>query len=120
MAELKHDWVQLQTDVQAFRDQLAEAAETVVDEGVSNYPIFFAFNGSANEQVPGIFVTEIATNRGTNWQLNITTLEELVAKTVIPPEKVDPFREVYKKNSDSLCFLIVDDEGARFGFVGKG
>ena len=119
MAELKNDWVQLQTDVQPFRDQLAEAAETVVDEGVSNYPIFFAFNGTANEQAPGIFVTEIGTNRGTTWQLNITTLEEMVAKTIIPPEKIDPFRDVYKKNSESLCFLIVDPEGARFGFVAK-
>jgi len=117
MTEPKNDWVQLQTDVNPYRDQLAEAADTVVDEGVSNYPIFFAFSGPPSEQFPGIAVTEINTKRGTNWQLNITTLEELVAKTVIPPEKIDPFRDVYKKNSDSLCFLIVDAEGARFGFV---
>jgi hypothetical protein len=116
---LKNDWIQLQTDVQSFRDPLAEAAETVVDEGVSNYPIFFAYNGLVNEQAPGIAVTEIGTERGISWQVNITTLEELVAKTVIPPEKVDPFREVYKKNHDQLCFLIVDAEGARFGFVPK-
>jgi len=119
MPEPKNDWVQLQTDVQPSRDQLAEAADTVVDEGVSNYPIFFAYNGPNNEQAPGIAVTEIRTNRGVNWQINITTLEELVAKTVIPTEKIDPFREVYKKNHDQLCFLIVDDEGARFGFVAK-
>ncbi|MFT5998094.1 MAG: hypothetical protein ACI81P_000541 [Neolewinella sp.] len=119
MAAPKNDWVQLQTDVQPFRDQLAEAAETVVDEGVSNYPIFFAYNGPDNEQAPGIAVTKIPTKRGIVWQVNLTTLEELVAKTVIPPEKIDPFREVYKKNHAELCFLIVDEEGARFGFVPK-
>lgn len=119
MPEPKNDWVQLQTDVQPFRDQLAETADTVVDEGVSNYPIFFAYNGAENEQALGIFVREILTTRGINWRMNITTLEEMVAKTVIPPEKIDPFREVYKKNHDQLCFLIVDAEGARFGFVPK-
>lgn len=119
MAE-QQNWIQLQSDVQPFRDQLAEAADTVVDEGVSNYPILFAFDGAAKDQVPGIFVTDISTQRGTVWHLNLTTLEELVAKTIIPPEKIDPFREVYKKNHNELCFLIVDKEGARFGFVPKG
>jgi len=120
MAEQQQNWVQLQTDVLPLRDQLAEAAETVVDEGVSNYPIFFAYAGDVNEQAPGIYVTDLATKRGFTWRINITTLEEMVAKTVIPPEKIDPFREVYKKNSDAICFLIVDEEGARFGFVPKG
>ena len=113
------NWVQLQTDIHSYRDALAEAADTVVDEGVSNYPIFFAFMGEANEQAPGIAVTKIPTKRGITWQVNLSTLEELVAKTGIPTEKSDPFREVYKKNHSELCFLIVDDEGARFGFVPK-
>lgn len=112
-------WTQLQNDVQPYRDQLASAGDTVVDEGVSNYPIFFAYDGPAGEQVPGIFVTELATNRGLVWRIHLTTLEELVAKTVITPERIDPFREVYKKNHTDLCFLIVDGEGARFGFVPK-
>lgn len=119
MPKPKNDWVQLQTDVAPYRDRLAEAADTVVDEGVSNYPIFFAFNGEGSEQVPGIAVTSIPTNRGFGWQLNLTTLEELVAKSVVTPERIDPFRELYKKNHDQLCFLIVDAEGARFGFVPK-
>ena len=119
MATPKNDWVQLQHDVQPFRHRLSEAADTVVDEGVSNYPIFFAFGGEANDQVPGIAVTTIPTNRGVVWQLNLTTLEELVAKTVIPAERIDPFRDLYKKNHDQLCFLIVDAEGARFGFIPK-
>lgn len=113
------NWVQLQTDIHPYRDALADAADTVVDEGVSNYPIFFAFAGEVNEQAPGISVTEIPTKRGVVWNINLTTLEELVAKTIIPPEKIDPFREVYKKNHAELCFLIVDEDGARFGFVPK-
>ncbi|MEO0731740.1 MAG: hypothetical protein AAFZ52_02825 [Bacteroidota bacterium] len=114
---MKNDWVQLQTDVQPHLVPLATAAETVTDEGVSNYPIFFAYAGEDNTHAPGIYVLEIKTNRGTHWRVNVSTLEELVAKQIVTPDKVDPFRKVYKNSPDTLCFLIVDKEGARFGFV---
>lgn len=114
---MTNNWVQLQTDVKPHLLPLGIAAETVRDQGVSNYPIFFAYAGIENEQAPGIFVLEVPTDRGMAWRVNVSTLEELVAKQVITRERVDPFRKVYKGSADSLCFLIVDEEGARFGFV---
>lgn len=90
---------------------------TVRDEGVSNYPIFVAYAGSDAEKVPGIFVAEIMTDRELIWTVNITTLEELVAKQVIDRQRLDPFRKVYREKADGFCFLIIDEEGARFGFV---
>lgn len=119
MANSKNDWIQLQTDVKPYLPKLSVAAETVTNEEVSNYPIFFAYAGEENEQAPGIFVLTVPTNRGFQWRVNVSTLEELVAKQVMTAEKVDPFRNVYKKSPDALCFLIVDAEGARFGFVPK-
>ena len=112
-----NNWVQLQNDVKPHLQPLGSAASTVTDEGVSNYPIFFAYAGRENEQAPGIFVLEVPTNRGITWRVNVSTLEELVAKQVITRDRVDPFRKVYKDTPDTLCFLIVDEEGARFGFV---
>lgn len=114
---MKNNWVQLQNDVKPHLKPLGKAAETVRDQNVSNYPIFFAYAGLENEQAPGIFVLEVPTDRGMTWRVNVSTLEELVAKQVITRERVDPFRKVYKDSPGTLCFLIVDDEGARFGFV---
>jgi len=114
---VKNDWVQLQTDVQSHLQALAQAADTVVNEEVSNYPIFFAYTGAENDHAPGIYVLDIKTNRGTHWRVNVSTLEELATKRIITQEKIDPFRQVYKNSPDTLCFLIVDEEGARFGFV---
>lgn len=119
MAEQKNDWIQLQTDVKPYLPKLSVAAETVTNEEVSNYPIFFAYTGEENEQAPGIFVLNVPTTRGIQWRVNVSTLEELVAKQVMTTDKIDPFRNVYKKSLDALCFLIVDAEGARFGFVPK-
>lgn len=113
----KNNWVQLQNDVKPHLTPLGQAADTVKDQDVSNYPIFFAYAGEENEHAPGIAVLEIPTNRGIRWKVNVSTLEELVAKQVITQERIDPFRKVYKDSPETLCFLIVDEEGARFGFV---
>ena len=117
MATPKNDWVQLQTDIKGHKALLTQAATTVRDEDVSNYPIFFAYAGEENSHAPGLTVTQIPTGRGVTWRVNLSTLEELVAKSIVTKDRIDPFRKVYKQSPDTLCFLIVDDEGARFGFV---
>ncbi|NJC27129.1 hypothetical protein [Neolewinella antarctica] len=117
--QLKNDWIQLQTDITPHKAALTEGVTTVRDEGVSNYPILFAYAGEENDHAPGIEVMQIPTNRGVVWNVNISTLEELVTKRIVANEKIDPFRKVYKNSPDALCFLIVDEEGARFGFVGE-
>ncbi len=114
-----NDWIQLQDDVRPYLPSLTTAAETVIDQDVSNYPVFFAYGGEENNHAPGLFVLEIFTPRGTHWRVNVSTLEELVARQVVDQAKIDPFRTVYKNNPAALCFLIVDAEGARFGFVPK-
>ena len=111
------NWVQLQTDISAFHAPLLTAAETVVNEEVSNYPIFVAYAGDDQDILPGIYVMEVPTTRNLVWTINVTTLEELVAKRVVTQDKIDPFRKVYKSNDDSFCFLIIDEAGGRFGFV---
>ena len=111
------DWVQLQSDIKKYRSVLREAATTVVDENVSNYPILVAYAGGDSDKVPGVFVTEILTDRDLIWTINVSTLEELVAKQIVGRERIDPFRKVYKEHADEFCFLIIDAAGARFGFV---
>lgn len=110
-------WQELQQDIKPYGTVLDRATRTVVDEGVSNYPILVAYPGAVPDQVPGIFVLEIVTDRNLIWTVNLTTLEELVAKRVIPNERVDPFRKVYRDKPEELCWLILDESGARFAFV---
>ncbi len=113
------NWALLQTDIAAYHAPLGEAAGTVLDEKVSNYPIFVAYAGEDIESLPGIFLLEVPTSRELVWTVNVTTLEELVARQVVTQEKIDPFRKVYKDHPDSFCFLIIDEAGGRFGFVDR-
>ena len=116
MADAAH-WVQLQTDIKPYHARLTEASTTVVDEKVSNYPIFVAYAGNDVESLPGIHVLDIPTPRDLVWTVNLTTLEELVARQVVQQARIDPFRKVYKENTGQFCFLIIDEAGGRFGFV---
>lgn len=113
------DWIALQEDLRPFRDKLRQAAETVVTEDVSNYPVFLAYPGQENTIGLGIHVFEAPTARGQSWSVHLTTLEELVARQVVLNDKVDNFRKVYRNTPDSLCFLIFTDGEARFGFIPK-
>lgn len=112
-----NNWVQLQRDIKPHLTLLDRAAATVRDEGVSNYPIFVAYAGADTERLPGIFVAEVATPRQLVWTVNLSTLEEMVAKQIIDRERLDPFRKVYRESADGYCFLIIDEAGARFGFI---
>jgi hypothetical protein len=111
------NWVQLQSDVRPYHAPLRRAATTVIDEKVSNYPVFVAYAGEDVESLPGIFVLEIPTDRRLIWTVNVTTLEELVARQVVQQDRIDPFRNVYRERADEFCFLIIDEAGGRFGFV---
>lgn len=112
------EWIQLQEDLRPYLPKLAEAADTVVDEQVSNYPVFLAFPAE-NEKVLeiGLTVFTAPSPRGRSWTVHITTLEELVARQIVLREKVDNFIKIYKDSPDTVCFLIYTEGEARFGFV---
>ncbi|MEM9837028.1 MAG: hypothetical protein AAF828_11025 [Bacteroidota bacterium] len=113
------EWIQLQEDIKPYRPQLIEAADTVINQEVSNYPVFLAYPGEEQTIGVGIPVFTAPTPRGRNWAVHVTTLEELVAKQIVQTEKVDHFLKVYKSTPNSICFLIFTEGEARFGFVPK-
>jgi len=113
------EWIQLQEDVRPYRAKLTEAADTVINEEVSNYPVFLAYPNEEQRVEVGLPVFDLPTQRGRTWSIHITTLEELVARQVVAREKVDNFRQVYKNTPNSVCFLIFTEGEARFGFVPK-
>jgi len=89
-----------------------EVADTTMDKGVSDYPIFVAHQHDVQLGIPLI-------NReksGTFWSYNITTLEELVTKNVVSTDRLKNFKEVYKDPLKFICLFVIDDSGASFVF----
>lgn len=91
---------------------MGNAADTILNQEVSSYPIFIIPEESIPLGVPIVENTEEDPLR-----IHASTLEELATKKVIEMSKVDHFREVYKDPAEFLCLFVIDDSGASFIFI---
>lgn len=99
--------------IKPFRGIMSQAADVILNEQVSNYPIFIMFQGEINA---GIAVVDREKHQS-DWNIHASTLEELYTKKLIETSKVDDFRILYKKHAENLCIFIMSEEGANFVFI---
>ncbi len=104
---------QMQTELRPLKLPLGKAADTVVDEGVSNYPVFVVHKQQVSIGIPIINHEE----HGVAWSVNVSTLEEFVTKNLIQTDRIDEFREVFKPVKEHLCLFVLSELGATFVFL---
>lgn len=102
----------LEADIKKIGELLQEAAQTIINQEVSNYPLFVAHQHAI---VIGIELLD-KDQMETNWSFNATTLEEMVAKKIVLMERLEDFKAIYKSPEDFVCIFLVDDEGSEFIF----
>jgi len=103
----------LEEELRSYKKALSQAADTILDERVSNYPIFVAHKGEASLGIPIIKQEEVSGN----WSINASSLEEFTAKKLIREDRLDDFKAVYKDPEEWLCLFVVDETGAHFIFL---
>lgn len=92
---------------------LGEASDTVINQGISNYPIAVL----SNEDIElGIALSK--EDEGM-LRIRISTLEEFVGKQIIDTEKVDEFKKAYKDSDLYLCLAIFTLEENEIIFLPK-
>lgn len=104
---------QIEREIRQYVPILIKAADAVLDQGVSAYPIFIVHQG---ELEVGISVIDPAKVQS-NWAINLSILEEFAAKQIIKAEHIDNFREVYKDPETNLCLFVISEVGANFIFM---
>ena len=110
----KQPLVEIERLLKRYRTTLAEAAETVRVENISNYPIFVASKQEIDLGIPLLLRGALPDE----WAVNASTLEEFHAKRVIDIEKIDDFRTLYRQHNDDICvFVFLNDGGAKFVFI---
>ena len=107
-------FIQLQEELDIYRTMMTQASKVIVDNGVSEYPIFVAHQQEVELGMP-IFKKE--ENEGAKWSIHASTLEEFVAKQVIFEDKVDEFIANFKSKETSLCIFVLSTLGAQFVFL---
>jgi hypothetical protein len=85
----------------------------LIDQQVSNYPIFIFQKPSQN--ILGKKILDQAQNIE-KWNIFITHLEELFVKKIVLEEKLDDFKFQYKNNHDKYCILLIENED-EFSFL---
>jgi len=104
----------VQRDVRLYDDYLKQIALAVINQGISQYPIFVAHR-EVNVAI-GRLVVDRDSMRS-QWSINASLLEEFVQKKLIEPTKVSQFVKAYKQPKQSMClFVLLSDGSAGFAF----
>ncbi|MEM6318847.1 MAG: hypothetical protein AAF960_14340 [Bacteroidota bacterium] len=104
---------QIEREIRQFTPILSQAADAVLDQKVSAYPIFIVHQGEIELGLSVIDPQKVKSD----WAINVSILEEFAAKQIIKAENIDNFREVYKDPETNLCLFVISEIGANFIFI---
>ncbi len=104
----------LEKDLALFKEPIMEASNAIVDEGVSNYPVFIA----SKDFFP---IGELILDKEelqTNWSIFASTAEDLIKAGIIQVDKARFFITQYKPVKEYIClFVVASETDAGFIFV---
>ena len=106
-------FLELEKELKDYKKMMGEAADTIIDKDVSEYPIFVIHQQSVEIGIP---ITRKEKVKG-NWSVNASSLEELVSKQVIHERKINEFKRIYKNPQSNLCLFVLSELGAQFIFI---
>ena len=104
---------QIEREIRQYVPLLAKASDSVLDQEVSNYPIFIVHQGEIEVGIPVIDPQKVKSA----WAINLSILEEFAAKQIINTENIDNFRQVFKNPQEQLCLFVISEIGANFIFI---
>ena len=104
---------QLERELRQYKPVMGKAADSILDQEVSKYPIFIIHKG---ELPIGISLVDRAKTKG-EWSINASILEEFTTKQIIQADRVENFREIFKDPSANLCLFVLSEAGANFIFL---
>lgn len=102
----------LQQQLHPYKKILAQAADVILDENVSKYPIFIV-----HQQELHMGVSLIEAGDKFKWSVNASTLEEFVTKELIFMDKAQDFISTYKDPEINLCLFVLSELGAQFIYI---
>lgn len=107
-------YLQLEEELKPFRTIMDKAADAIIDQDISSYPIFVTSQLAIEMGVPLVVRDP---EKKQKWFVSASTLEELHTKNVIHSDKINEFRKIYKDPSLHFCLFVLSDLGAQFIFL---
>ena len=104
---------QLERELRQYKPIMEKAADSILDQEVSKYPIFIIHKG---ELAMGIQLLDKEKSKA-EWSINASILEEFATKQIIQVDRIENFREIFKDPNENLCLFILSEAGANFIFL---
>ena len=111
MEDPKEIYKVLEKKLAPYNLVMGAAADTILNQDVSSYPIFIIPEEQIALGIP------LVNNDETAIHIHASTLEELATKNLIEMSKVDHFREIYKDPAAFLCLFVITQVQASFVFL---
>ena len=103
----------LEKELDSYKSALSKAADTIVEQNVSNYPIFIVHQHSVDIGIQMVDKEKVVGN----WSVNASSLEEFVTKQIVKEDKLKEFKSVFKSHPNELCLFVLSELGAEFVFL---
>ncbi len=104
----------VQLSIREFEDRLKMIAQLILDQKISEYPIFIA------HKEPQLIIGRPfidAEQEESDWSFNVSHLEDFANKGLIEPDRIRPFKQAYKNPRQFLClFIISGNKDGGFAF----
>jgi hypothetical protein len=92
---------------------IKEVSQDLLKEGFTKYPIFVAHQHEVKLGEPILLAGDYARD----FTIHASTLEELVEKKLVLPEREQDFIANYKNPKEMMCILLITPGDARFVYV---
>lgn len=103
----------LYEDLKVFEGIIHQLKTQIIEQGVSNYPIFIAHQADIELGKEIMNKVDLAIT----WSLSVSHLEEFVKKEIISANKAPNFIDVYKASINSYCLFVFADDSSSFVFI---
>lgn len=105
----------LHRDLEVCRNFIKQIAQGMINQAVSNYPIFIAARGE-NDIDLGLPIVN-RSDFDISWNFNASHLEEFVSKGIVLKEKANEFIKSYKNPAEFMCVFVAEENNASFIFM---
>ncbi|MBK8954006.1 MAG: hypothetical protein IPM34_00410 [Saprospiraceae bacterium] len=105
-------YLQLEEDLKRYRKALNHALEIMLDQELTNYPIFILHQ---QELEMGVMLIEAGPDSGL-WSVHASSLEEFSVKNIILEDKIADFQKVFNEHQGHFCLFVLSELGAQFIF----
>ncbi len=103
----------LQNDVAQVGEHLKKISTSVIDEGISEYPVFVAAQQLIDIGKP-IFDRDSVM---LNWFFSASILEDFLRRKIILQENLQAFKRTYGDPKEKACIFVIAQDEARIVFV---